>query len=155
MGATLAVRLDVRNAGPSTLTFTAALHTYLAVQEPGSVIVGLGGASATNAMAGGAASTLPGEIPTSAAMDLMVRDVAERPITIAGPSGPVVTMTARGFADRVVWNPGTGQTLPDVPPGEEARFVCVEPAVLEPVSLDPGARWSGEMQLRSVVGAAA
>ncbi len=147
-GPRLVVRLDVDNTGPSPLHFTAALHTYLTVGQTGSRVAGLDGLLATNALADGEQTTLPDALPTDAAMDLMVRGVGARPVTVAGPSGPSVTMTATGFTDRVVWNPGPGHTLGDVPPGAEAGFVCVEPAVLAPVPLDPRQRWSGTMDLR-------
>jgi glucose-6-phosphate 1-epimerase len=147
-GTRLIVRLDVHNTGPSPLHFTAALHTYLAVGQRGSRVTGLDGMLATNALADREQTLLSDALPTDAAMDLMVRDVGDRPVTVAEPSGPAVTMTATGFTDRVVWNPGAGHTLPDVPPGHEAGFVCVEPAVLAPVPLDPQQRWSGTMDLQ-------
>jgi glucose-6-phosphate 1-epimerase len=146
-GSRLRIRLDVDNTGPAPMRFTAALHTYLAVQVPGSSVTGLEGLVATDAMAGGGQTTLSGALPTDSAMDLMARDVGARPLTVSGPSGPMVTMTAHGFTDRVVWNPGSGHGLSDVPPGEEARFVCVEPAALSEVRLAPVDRWSGVMDL--------
>lgn len=146
-GPRLSVRLDVHNTGPSTLHFTTALHTYLAVGTTGSMVTGLEGLAATDAMAGSGLTTLPGELPTGCAMDLMVRDVHDRLVTLAGPCGPIVTLTARGFPDRVLWNPGSGHTLPDVPPGEQAKFVCVEPAALAEVRLDPSQQWNGVMDL--------
>jgi len=39
--------------------------------------------------------------------------------------------------------------VPDVPPGGAASFVCVEPAVLSPVTLAPGALWRGTMRLHA------
>ena len=56
-------------------------------------------------------------------------------------------MTGEGFTDRVIWNPGPGHGLADVPDGAEAGFVCVEPARLAPVLLRPGDTWSGWMRL--------
>ena len=75
----------------------------------------------------------------------------ERDMAVRGASGPVVlhdgvlgdiAVMAEGFDDRVVWNPGPGQTLPDVPSGLEAQFVCIEPVVLNPVVLPAGQTWT-------------
>lgn len=149
-GHRLDVHLEVRNTGSSSLSFTAALHTYLSVGEPGSTVSGLGGLLATDAMAGGLSLSLPDALPTDAAMDLLVHAVGDRPVTVGSPTRPGVALTALGFPDRVVWNPGAGHTLPDVPAGDEAGFVCVEPAVLEPIVLEPAQRWDGIMTLRSL-----
>ena len=61
-----------------------------------------------------------------------------------GQKGSRVT----GLDGMLATNPGAGHTLPDVPPGHEAGFVCVEPAVLAPVPRDPQQRWSATMDLQ-------
>lgn len=147
-GDSLSVRLNVRNTGENALLFTAALHTYLAVDSPDAQVVGLGGRPARDAMSGGRGTILGGRIPATNPMDLMVEGVGDVPVEVHdAPGGRPVVLTARGFGDRVLWNPGPGHTLADVAPGAERGFVCVEPAVLEPVDLSPQARWEGGMRL--------
>ena len=80
--------------------------------------------------------------------DIAVRDVAG-PVTLDDPVLGPLTLTADGFADRVVWNPGADAALPDVPSGGAAGFVCLEPAQLAPVTLAPGETWTGRQTLRS------
>jgi glucose-6-phosphate 1-epimerase len=50
----------------------------------------------------------------------------------------------------VVWNPGAADAaaLPDMEDAEYQRFVCIEPAMLGPTTLDAGAVWRGAYLLR-------
>ncbi len=59
---------------------------------------------------------------------------AQDPVTLEDAVLGSLVVSADGFGDRVVWNPGPGHGLADVPDGDEARFVCVETAELTPVT---------------------
>ena len=143
----LDVAVEVRNDGDDRFSFTAALHSYLAVGSADARIHGLAGLPAEDNAAGRAAITMPAE-PLDA---LGKRDVAVRgataPVVLDDPALGALTVTATGFADVVVWNPGPGHGLGDVPDGAERGFVCIEPAALSPVHLSPGAVWHGAMRL--------
>jgi glucose-6-phosphate 1-epimerase len=54
-----------------------------------------------------------------------------------------------GFSDAVVWNPGAADAaaLADLADDEYRRFVCIEPALLGPLTLEPGAKWRGEYRI--------
>jgi glucose-6-phosphate 1-epimerase len=114
---------------------------------------GAGGAGEPGA-AGAAAEPGPAEGPAGAALawraleprDVRVLDLAG-PVELHQPSRAPLTLTAPGFADRVVWNPGPGHGLADVPDGGERRFVCCEPAVVDPIELDGGQTWTGRQVL--------
>jgi glucose-6-phosphate 1-epimerase len=56
-----------------------------------------------------------------------------------------VTLEQTGFKDAVVWNPGAADAaaLSDMEDEEYRRFVCIEPALLEPQQLEPGGVWRG------------
>lgn len=148
-GRRLDIDLSVRNTGTESWSFTAALHGYLAVLDPTAVLAGLGGRGAQDNAAGGARIRLgePGE--ALAALDR--RDVAvpgvTDPIELIDPEAGLTTLTAEGFTDRVVWNPGPGHGLGDVPEGAESGFVCLEAARLDPVELRTGERWTGRQTL--------
>jgi glucose-6-phosphate 1-epimerase len=143
----LDVELEVVNTGTEDLEFTAALHAYLTVGGAGAVIRGLEGLPAEDNAAGRAAVTMPDE-PLAA---LEPRDVAVRgatsPVVLDDPELGPLTVSATGFTDVVVWNPGPGHGLADVPDGAERDFVCVEPALLTPEALAPGWVWRGAMRL--------
>jgi glucose-6-phosphate 1-epimerase len=147
LGDSLTLVLRVHNTGGRALQFTAALHSYLAVEGADAQVVGLAGHTARDAMVGGRQTTLAERIPTAQAMDLMVEGVPDVPVEVHEASGGSLALTAYGFGDRVLWNPGPRHTLADVAPGDERGFVCVEPAVLEPVDLPPQAWWEGGMRL--------
>ena len=46
-----------------------------------------------------------------------------------------------------MWNPGPEHTLADVAPGDEARFVCIEPTAVVPVVLPAGGIWEARQHL--------
>jgi len=149
VGDRLETTLDVRNTGDVDWTFTAALHTYLSLGDPAAVVQGLGGRTAEDNAAAGRATTLgrAGEALVATQTQDVAVLAASEPLTLDDPVlGPLV-LTAEGFDDRVVWNPGPGHGLGDVPDGDEQQFVCIEPAVLTAVLLKPGNSWTGSQIL--------
>ncbi|MGE3772621.1 MAG: D-hexose-6-phosphate mutarotase [Gammaproteobacteria bacterium] len=150
----LATALTVTNTGDATLSFTAALHTYLAVRNIAQACVhGLAGArylDATQSLREDVeerdAVTFDGEfdrVYPATAHELVLEDAGER-----------ITVEREGFADAVVWNPGAEKAaaLPDLGDGDWRRFLCIEPAVFAPpVTLAAGARWRGVQRLRHSV----
>ena len=131
-GQKLSLSLDVRNTGDDEFSFAAALHTYFLVDELGAVrIKGLEA----------------GAMSIDARIDRIYRDIRTG-VTLAHGTGSVA-LTQSGFRDLVVWNPGAADTtaLADMADEEYQRFVCIEPALIVPASLKPGAAWRGEHQL--------
>jgi len=130
----LRMALAVDNTGTNTLSFHAALHTYLEVGD------------VTQA-------TLSGVLPQQAVLSLAqpidhVFEATSGPFQLRSPAG-ALGLEHSAFPDVVVWNPGPDAVLADLPPQGYARFVCVEAAaVAQPVELAPGARWVGAQTLR-------
>jgi D-hexose-6-phosphate mutarotase len=57
-----------------------------------------------------------------------------------------LSISAEGFRDTVIWNPGSGicAKLADMEPDGYLRFVCVEAAAIaRPIVLVPGETWRG------------
>jgi glucose-6-phosphate 1-epimerase len=148
-GDRLDTELAVHNPGVAPFTFTAALHGYLALGEPGATVHGVGGLDAEDNEQGGRLVTVPrAPLVATERRDIAVRDVTG-PVTLQDSVfGPLV-LTADGFADRVIWNPGPDAALGDVPPGGAAGFVCIEAAQLAAVTVAPGETWTGRQTLRS------
>lgn len=149
-GRTLDLTMTARNTGNQPWSFTAALHSYFTVGDPTTTITGLGGHLGTD-NADGAPVALgdPGDrLLAIATRDVSIEGAAD-PLVLDDPALGPLTVTANGFPDRVVWNPGPGHGLGDVPAGTESGFVCIEPAVLNPVSLGPGADWTGSLRLEA------
>jgi glucose-6-phosphate 1-epimerase len=145
----LQMSLTVANLGSDAATFTGGLHTYLAVADPDAWIEGLSGGHAWD---GGSTSQPRFTQP----LDQRVPALATQDLVIQGVSGPVVlhdevlgrmSVIGEGFPNRIVWNPGPDSGLPDVAPGDEARFVCIEPTAVTPLVLPGGASWTGRQRL--------
>jgi len=148
-GDRLDLTLTVKNTDDVEWAFTAALHTYLALGDPGAQIHGLGGRIAEDNAAAGAPTTLG---PAGAALRAVTpRDVAvlgvSEPLTLDDAGlGPLV-LSAEGFNDRVIWNPGPEHGLADVPDGGERNFVCIEAAELTPTMIQPASIWRGRQTI--------
>ena len=148
----LRMTLSIRNTDQQAWSFTAALHTYLRVQDITQVsITGLQGLRYSDSAAGGV-------LNTESAPDVRVVGEVDRiyfstrqPITLCEQGQRALVCSAEGFADTVIWNPGAqkGASLSDLEADGYRRMVCVEAAAIgEPIVLQPGATWSGTQYLR-------
>jgi len=146
-GLALELTLAAHNPDEQAWSFTAALHSYFTVGDRAATISGLGGRTAAdNADGSSVLLAAPAEpITALATRDVSIED-APGPLTLTDPGNPPLTITANGFPDRVVWNPGPGHGLSDVPAGAESGFVCIEPAALTPIELPGGATWTGSVR---------
>lgn len=147
----LRLSLEILNAGGAALAFTAALHTYLRVADVARArLHGLRGVRFRDQTAAGAERTDDAErLAFEGEVDRVYLD-APSPVTLLEDGRPSLTVTMDGFRDTVVWNPGPerGAALADLEPDGASRFVCVEAAVVgTPVTLAPGARWTGTQTL--------
>jgi glucose-6-phosphate 1-epimerase len=131
-GAELSMRLDVRNTGTTPFPFAAALHTYHLVEDVEAVRID-----------GVQAETL-------AIVDKLDQVFEGIGGTIAFDTGADrLVLEQTGFTDAVVWNPGAADAaaLSDMEDEEYRRFVCIEPALLGPQTLEPGGSWRGTYRL--------
>ena len=146
----IAVTLHVDNTGDTPLSFTAALHTYLRVDDIACTSVdGLQGLQYLDSRKGGSrhlqtnpAVRFEGEI------DRIYQDITA-PLVVRH-SALRLTIRQDGFADAVIWNPGQqlAEGITDLSPGDERRFACVEAAqILLPVTLGAGEYWRGRQFL--------
>jgi glucose-6-phosphate 1-epimerase len=152
---TLDVGFAVRNEGETPFAFTAALHSYFAVQAIEMArLEGLDGSRFTDR----GANALPGpqiETAEQFAFDGEVDRIhhgfgdAGMELRLTGGPSPLV-IGQRGFDEVVVWNPGPARsaTIDDLPDDGYRGFVCVEAArIAAPVALTPGQEWLGEQRL--------
>lgn len=145
----LGVELAVRNTGAAAFHFTAALHTYLALDDiEATTVLGLadrpytGAAGGIERVDGNVALKIHGEI------DRIYRAVAGSVVVKEGHHETEVA--ASGFPDVVVWNPGQvrGAGLADLEPDGYRRMLCVEAAVVAtPITLGPAGVWQGQQRL--------
>jgi glucose-6-phosphate 1-epimerase len=146
----LEMSLSVTNTDITPFAFTAALHTYLAVEDARAAAVeGLEGLIYRDSTDSDRerretipAVTFPGEV------DRIYLALVTPLRLLAG--GRTLGIEADGFPDAVIWNPGPekGAALADLEPDGYRRFVCVEAAAAgQPVSLAPGGIWRGMQRL--------
>ncbi|WP_229217685.1 aldose epimerase family protein [Massilia forsythiae] len=125
----LTLALEVRNTGTAAFPFAAALHTYYLVEDVEAVRID-----------GVQAET----VAITDKLDQIFERVGD---TIGFDTGAdKLTLRQSGFTDAVVWNPGAvdSAALADMEDEEYRRFVCIEPALLAPQTLEPGGSWRGE-----------
>jgi glucose-6-phosphate 1-epimerase len=128
----LAITLTVRNTGAAPFPFAAALHTYHLVPELREV-------------------RIDGVAPQALAIEDKLDQVYQQTagaITMA-TGERTVKLEQEGFTDAVVWNPGAADAaaLADMEDEEYRRFVCIEPALLDPLTLAPGESWEGRYRI--------
>jgi glucose-6-phosphate 1-epimerase len=146
----LAMQLRVVNTGTQAFSFTAALHTYLRVEDVHlAAVEGLKGLRYADSAHGEQESieqnervTFPGEVDR-------IYFGTQRPVHLIQKDRRL-TVQAGGFTDTVIWNPGSekGAALADLQPGGYLEFVCIESASIGPaVHLEPGGTWQGTQAL--------
>lgn len=148
-GESLSMSLSVRNPGATPLSFTAALHTYLRVDDlQGLRLHGLEDRAYWDAVQDletrqdAQPLSIRGEVDRvywSAPPELSLQDGARR-----------LSLAQQGFVDTVVWNPGPQKcaTLADMEPEGFRHMLCIEAAqIAQPVVLPPDGRWSGSQRL--------
>jgi glucose-6-phosphate 1-epimerase len=156
-GIRMELNLTVVNTSSEPFSFTAALHTYLRVENIlNTVVDGLHGLRFHDTVnRTGPADwvemeqtapqvNFPGEV------DRVYHNVSGL-LRVIEP-GRITTISTVGFPDAVIWNPGPVRAarLADLEPDGYRRMVCVEAALVgASATLDPGEAWRGA-QLLSV-----
>ncbi|MES2742366.1 MAG: D-hexose-6-phosphate mutarotase [Pseudomonadota bacterium] len=142
-GERLDLALSVRNEDDQAFPFSAALHSYLLVDQLASC--------ALHGLQHVRFSDEVGQVALQDEAALRLSDKLDRiyyqvPGTLALDTGGAgLRLEQQGFTDVVVWNPGAADTaaLADMADLEFERFLCVEPALIEPDLLAAGAEWTG------------
>lgn len=141
-GPALAIELAVTNTGADPFTFTAALHTYLRMNDVQAVSVrGLANTRYRDKVA-------KQDDVAERGAELVVDRPLDRVYRAVPPDLEVVeprralSVRASGTTDTVVWNPGRGAVYADLAPDAWRSFMCVEAAVASTkVALSPSQTW--------------
>ncbi|HMW73747.1 MAG TPA: hypothetical protein PKD17_18115, partial [Cellvibrionaceae bacterium] len=150
----LLMQLEITNGAAEPMEFTSALHTYFASPDyRQGTLTGLAGLTYWDN------GTPWQERQTQNTDALQIADAldrvyfqAHRPLTWQDQARRL-EITAEGFADAVVWNPGiTGaKALSDMADEEYVQMLCVEAAnVAVPIRLEPGAIWRGSQRIQFI-----
>lgn len=146
----LEIELEVENNGAESFEFSAALHTYLAVEEVEyASLEGLHGHFYEDARRGGEVVRDSGDVlRIDDEVDRLYRDLS-RPLLLRTPERSI-GVQCDGFPDLVVWNPweARSRALADLPDDGFRRMLCVEAAAAaRPLVLAAGASWVGRQTL--------
>lgn len=154
-GSRLDVELTVENTGDAPLDFTAALHTYLRIDDIAQArLLGLASVDYLDQTNHGARRTQRGEPLTLIGETDRIYLDAPPELAVSEP-GHRFHIQSGGFSNIVVWNPWQQATaaIADMPPDGWRHMLCVEPAVVdEPIVLAPGETWNGLQTLTSQPG---
>jgi glucose-6-phosphate 1-epimerase len=149
-GSTLAVALSVTNTDARPFAFTAALHPYFRVRDAYRVqIAGLRGTRYRDGLRDAQEFDETGDtLPITGHLDRVYYDTPD--VLTLRESHRTLRLEKQGFPEAVVWNPGAEGTRSraDFVAGDERQMVCVEAAVVRPpVTLAPGAQWTGVQRM--------
>lgn len=146
----LRTTLDVANTGAAPWSFTAALHTYLRVDEiVDARLEGLQGAARWDAVRDVRHAETAEALRFGEEFDSVYAAPAV-PLRLVQARGTVEITQSASCTETVVWNPGPvlAAKLSDLPDDGWRHMLCVEAARIdEVVMLQPGGAWQGWQQL--------
>ena len=143
----LDTKMNVENVGEDAFDFQAALHSYFTVSslENLEITGSFKGKEFLNKMVGdeGEMQTEEREsITISEEYDRVYKGVNDPVLKDTGKGKALSVMNTAGWEDTVLWNPF----------GDEGmgfnEFVCVESVKFDPITLDGGASWVGDVTLK-------
>jgi glucose-6-phosphate 1-epimerase len=144
----LVMELAITNRGQQRLNFTAALHTYLRVDDIASTYIEhLGGLKYFDAVLKQESVQPEDALAFHGEIDRVYFDAAQVLVRDGHRSLAVQNV---GFPEGVIWNPGAelAAKMADLDPGGYRSFVCVEAAIFRaPIALEPYQTWRGGQTL--------
>jgi len=148
----LRIALHVRNTGDASWAFTAALHTYLRVDDATQVrLEGLQGRPRWDAVRDQRFAEPSPALQFGEEFDSVFTAAPGASLTLAQPAARLAIEQSDTCTETVVWNPGPvlSRRLDDLPDEGWRHMLCVEAASIDaPVSLAPGASWEAWQELR-------
>lgn len=148
-GSRLDMELAAENTGQQPFSFTAALHTYLRVDDLAHArLSGLAGLRYLDSTTGSEHIETAHVLSVEGEVDRIYFGVP--PTLVLREPGRALAIEAMHFEDAVVWNPGPekGAALADMPEDGWRHMLCVEAAAIgRPVTLAPGQHWFGRQAL--------
>lgn len=143
----LATKLIVENTGETAWSFQAALHSYFSVSalDKLEILGSWKGKEFLNKLAGDGGERQTEErdvITIDEEYDRVYTGVSDPVLKDSGTAKSLAILNNAGWEDTVLWNPYGNEKM------GFNNFVCVESVKFDPVSLDGGASWVGEMTLK-------
>lgn len=145
--AKLSTKMFVENKGEESFDFQSALHSYFAVSaiEDLSIAGSFAGKEFLNKMVGEGEMQMEDreEIAISEEYDRVYKSVNDPVLKDSGSGKTLTVSNTAGYEDTVIWNPYGNEGM------GYNNFVCVESVKYDPVTLEGGASWTGDMSLQA------
>jgi glucose-6-phosphate 1-epimerase len=143
----LSTKMLVENKGVEAFDFQAALHSYFTVSALDKLEIAgsFAGKDFLNKLVGdeGEMQTEEREVITiTEEYDRVYKGVNDPILKDAGTGKSLSVLNNAGWEDTVLWNPFGNEGM------GYNNFVCVESVKFDPVSLDGGSSWTGDMALK-------
>lgn len=142
----LDTKMHVANTGSGSFDFQAALHSYFTVSslENLQIAGSFAGKEFLNKMTnGGTIQTEARSIITIASeYDRVYKGVNDPVLIDQGTGKKLAVLNTAGWEDTVLWNPYGNEGM------GFNNFVCVESVKFDPVTLNGGSTWVGDMSLK-------
>jgi len=144
----LSTKMQVDNQGEESFDFQSALHSYFTVSAIDNLSIegSFKGKEFLNKMVGdgGEMQTEERDVITIAEeYDRVYKGVNDPVLKDAGTGKSLTVMNTAGYEDTVLWNPYGNEGM------GYNNFVCVESVKFDPVTLEGGATWVGDMSLKA------
>jgi len=139
----LTTKMSVDNKGEESFDFQSALHSYFTVSSIDKLEIkgSFEGKEFLNKVADETQKEERSTITISEEYDRVYKGVNDPVLCDAGTGKTLSVVNSAGYEDTILWSPygdeGMGYN----------NFVCVESAKFDPVTLDGGASWVGDMSL--------
>jgi len=143
----LSTKMNVENTGEEAWDFQAALHSYFTVSALDNLEVtgSFKGKEFLNKMVGdeGEMQTEDRDaITISEEYDRVYMGVNDPVLKDSGKGKSLAVLNTDGWEDTVIWNPYGNEGM------GYNNFVCVESVKYDPVTLEGGSSWDGDMSLK-------
>jgi len=144
----LSTKMLVDNKGEESFDFQAALHSYFKVSaiENLSIAGSFTGKEFLNKMVGdeGEMQTEERDVITIAEeYDRVYKGVNDPVLNDSGTGKSLTVKNTAGYEDTVLWSPYGNEGM------GFNNFVCVESVKFDPVTLEGGSSWTGDMSLQA------
>lgn len=143
----IVTKMLVDNKGDESFDFQAALHSYFSVSSLDNIEISgsFEGKSFLNKMVGDEGEMQVEDrssITISEEYDRVYSGVNDPVLKDTGTGKSVSILNTAGYEDTVIWNPYGNEGM-----GYD-NFVCVESVKFDPVTLEGGESWVGNMALK-------
>ena len=143
----LDTKMLVENKGDDSFDFQAALHSYFTVSSLDKLEItgSWAGKEFLNKLAGDGGEMQTEErdtITITEEYDRVYKGVNDPVLKDSGTGKALAVLNTAGWEDTVLWNPYGNEGM------GFNNFVCVESVKFDPVTLESGASWEGDMTLK-------